>query len=391
MIQNICSVRCAALLVLLFSFSPAESDDIYKQQQELEKIIKEIDDSRNNLDSLRGVEKQVLKEISNYEQRASMNKTVLQRLNRQLRGLRKDMGISKRRLEESEEHFESSRRRYINNLKYYYSGTRKDIFEFGDEIQEEKDAFRKLIYLRSLAAYDREELTEATEYLNASENEYSSLIDKEKSVDRVRLEKSSEYTIITSQKEKKERTLSKVRRKKESEADRLITLSEEARQMEELIARLEQARLDRERSREPVQFDFKTGNFLSYKGGLSAPMKGNVINHFGWKTERVTGLKSFSPGIEIKGKKNSALVAVASGVVAFIGNLRGYNNFVIVEHEDGFYSTYAGLDGLNVVQNQIVGKGDKIGVSSTGTIKFELRQGREPLDPVEWIRIDSFK
>ena len=45
----------------------------------------------------------------------------------------------------------------------------------------------------------------------------------------------------------------------------------------------------------------------------------------------------------------------------------------------------------NLTQNQIVDKGDKLGVTIDGKIKFELRQGREPLDPVEWIRIDSFK
>ena len=178
---------------------------------------------------------------------------------------------------------------------------------------------------------------------------------------------------------------------KESEADKLITLTEAARQMEELISRLEQARLDRERSSAPIDFNFETGNFVSYKGGLAAPLKGKVVGGFGWKTDKITKLKSFSPGIDILSRKNTPVMAVAPGAVAYIGNLRGYDNFVIVEHEDGYYSTYAGLDDLRVVQYQIVDKGDIIGKTPDGNIKFELRQGREPLDPVEWIRIDSFK
>jgi murein DD-endopeptidase MepM/ murein hydrolase activator NlpD len=248
-----------------------------------------------------------------------------------------------------------------------------------------------MVYLRALAAYDKAELTEASEYLDASEQEYSELMDQEKTVTDVKVKKRSEYTIIASQKEKKEKVLSKVRRKKESEADRLITLSEAARQMEDLIVRLEQARREREIAQTASQFDFKTGNFVSYKGGLAAPAKGAITKSFGWKTDPITKLKSFSPGIEIKGRNNLSVTAITSGVVAYVGNLRGYDNFVIVEHEDGFYSTYAGLDELTVVVNEIVARGSKLGVTSDGTVRFELREGRQPLDPVEWIRIDSFK
>ncbi|UCD95555.1 MAG: peptidoglycan DD-metalloendopeptidase family protein [Candidatus Zixiibacteriota bacterium] len=371
--------------------APAKSDDILEQKKELEKIKAEIENSRTNLDSLRTIEKELLGEISDYEQRASLNKTVLERLNNQLGALRKDIGKSKDKLEQSEGRFQTSQGRYISNLTYYYSGLRAAPPEAGEEIDREKDAFRKMVYLRAVAAYDKAELSEASEYLDAAEQEYTDLMDQKKTVTDVKVKKRSEYTIIASQKEKKEKVLSKLRRKKESEADRLITLSEAARQMEDLIVRLEEARRERETARTPSQFDFKTGNFISYKGGLTAPAKGEIIKSFGWKLDPVTKLKSFSPGIEIKGKNNAPVTAVASGVVAYIGNLRGYDNFVIVEHEDGFYSTYAGLDNLVVVVNQIVAKGSMLGGALDGAVRFELREGRQPLDPVEWIRIDSFK
>lgn len=367
------------------------STDLQEQKQELEKIRKEMEDSQKNLDSLRNVEKKVLKDISEYEQRASMNKTVLDRLNKQLNGLRKDIESSKGTLASSEKHYTGSYGRYLTNLKYYYSGIRPEGRVLSDEIKKEKDAFKKRVYLKALAEYDKEELTMASDLLQAADKEFSDLVDEERSVSDVSKKKKSEYTIITSQKEKKERDLTKVRRKKENEADKLITLTEAARQMEELVSRLEQARLDRERSSAPIDFNFETGHFGTYKGALYAPIKGTVTSGFGWKTDKITKLKSYSPGIEIKGTQNASVMAVAAGMVAYLGNLRGYDNFVIIEHEDGYYSTYAGLDNLRVVQNQIVDKGDKLGSAPNGTIKFELRQGREPLDPVEWILFDSFK
>jgi len=384
-------IAIVAAAILLICFSAAAGTDIQEQKQELEKIKTEIEDSKRNLDSLRNIEKQVQKDISEYEQRASMNKTVLNRLNRQLSSLGKDISSSKEKLSTSEKRYHTSRSRYLNNLKYYYAGIRPQGPVMADEIRKEKDAFKKIMYLKALAAHDKEEVTLASEYLQEADREHTGLIDQEKSVSNVQKKKKSEYTIITSQKEKKERDLSKVRRKKESEADKLITLAEAARQMEELISRLEQARLDRERASAPIDFNFETGNFITYKGGLATPLKGKVVSSFGWKTDKITKLKSYSPGIEVAGKAKAQVLAVASGMVAYIGNLRGYDNFVIVEHEDGYYSTYAGLDDLRVVQNQIIYKGDKLGITSDGKIKFELRQGREPLDPIEWIKIDSFK
>jgi len=379
------------LILFLGSVSTYADDDILNQKQELEKIKKEIEVSKNNLDSLKGVERQVLKDISEAEQRASMNKTVLKRLNNQLSGIRKDINHSRSRLEESEQHFSSSRERYVNNLKYYYLGVNSLSENPANQIENEKTNYKKRQYLRALAAYDKDEMTRASIYLTEAENEVSELIDKEKSVDNVRAQKNSEYAIITSRKNKKEKALSNIRRKKEDEADRLVTLSEAARQMEDLIVRLEKERLAREKSDLPVDFDYKTGNFATYKGTILAPVKGTVTSSFGWKVDKITNLKSYSPGIEIKGSKNSPVLAVARGVIAYIGSMRGYGNFVIVEHEDGYYSTYSGLDQLTVISDQIVDRGDRLGITPNGVIKFELREGRTPLDPVEWIRLDSFK
>lgn len=383
----------SVLLIISISIFMGEvrGDNLIDQKKELERIQKDIDKSRINLDSLKGRERHIQKEISNYEQQESLNKTIIGRLNRQLQNLQNDISSSRENLDVSEKHHMLSNERFINNLKYYYTGTRQNTFYPGEEIERERQAFQRTIYLRALANYDREEMTSASKYLEDAEKQYTDLVDEEKSVDKVRKKKRSEYTIISSQREKREKDLSKVRREKEDETDRLITLSEAALQMEDLIGRLERARQSRNKSRKLIDFDFETGNFVTYKGRLAAPIKGKILNRFGWKTDKTTYLKSFSPGIEIMGGKNDPVSAVASGVVAYTGYIRGYSNFIILEHEDGYYSTYAGLEKLTVVQDQIIDRGEKLGITPNGIVKFELRKGRQPLDPVEWVKIESFQ
>jgi len=387
-------VTAAAVLgmvITLISVTSAQSGDLVNQKKELEKIRRDIEKCQQNLDSLQNAEKRVLNEISDYEQRAAANETVLQRLNQQLNAIRGDIQGSRTRLEDSQARLRSSRSRYIGNLNYYYSGIRWGGITRNNEILMEREAYLRLRYLRTLAAYDKIQLSRSSEYLKEAEKEYQDLINREKTVDEVRKKKKSEYTIVASQKQKRERDLSRLRRNKDSETERLEALSDAARQMEEVVARLETARKKREKAAAPSEFKYATGNFASYKGRLPTPLAGTITKGFGWSTDPITKLKSFSPGIEIVGKKKSSVAAVADGVVAYVGNLRGYGNFVIIEHEDGYYSTYAGIDNLSVEQGQKIGRNEKLGIISSGNLKFELRRGKESLDPVEWIRIDYFR
>ncbi len=377
-------------LALMPFISFGQKGGIIEQRSDLEKIKKEMEDCRKSLDSLQEQEKNTLKEISNYGQRASVNETVLKRLNRQLDGIKNNIRKSKISLDNFQEELNASRSRFTGNLKYYYTGLRWNLSVQSGETQKEKDALRRILYLRELAAFDRDQLSRASEYLTQAEKDYSTLLDREKTVGEARKKKKSEFILTSSQKEKREKELSKLRRKKEGESERLMALSEAARQMEDLIAQLEAARRDKKEGLAGAE-SAVSGNFVSYKGALQAPLTGKIIKAFGWSIDKITKLKSFSPGIEIVGEPNSKITAVADGIAAYVGNLRGYGTFVILEHEDGYFSTYAGIERLEVEQGEIISQGEKLGVSPSGIIKFELRHGKEPLDPIEWIKIDYFR
>jgi len=388
-------IRCltlgAFLLVGLTLGVSAQKVDIVEHKGELEKIRQDIEKSRRNLDSLQQVEKRLQKELSDYEQRTSINETVLKRLTDQLTTARKSVSDAKATIERSQKKFQTTRVRYLENLQFYYRGMRRDFSETSAEINIEKNALRRYLYLKALANYDRDQLTRSSEYLKEAEAEYASLTDKEKSLGVAQRKKKREFTISSSQKERRARDLSRLKRKKDAESDRLLSLSEAARQMEDLVARLESERQERKNQTGPENFDYRTGNFQSYKGRLLAPMKGKVIKGFGWSVHPATKLKAYSPGIEIKGAAGQPIAAIASGVAAYTGNLRGYGVFIIIEHEDGYYSTYAGLADTHIETGQVVRQGEVLGVSADGILKFELREGKEAIDPVEWIKLEYLK
>ena len=201
--------------------------------------------------------------------------------------------------------------------------------------------------------------------------------------------KETSTVLAESQQKKQKRNLVKIRRKETETVDRIIVLQQAAAEMERIIVRIQQEIEERllasRKSKDSPSF------FITLKGHLSTPYRGKIIETFGDKVNPVTNLKSFSAGIAIKGQPGSKVVSVASGSIAYIGNLRGFGNFIIINHDDRFFTTYTGLDNIMVFIDEYILAGNKLAVSDNkGLVKFELRDGRQALDPIEWIRLDSF-
>jgi septal ring factor EnvC (AmiA/AmiB activator) len=163
-----------------------------------------------------------------------------------------------------------------------------------------------------------------------------------------------------------------------------------ARQMEDIIARLEQEQRRRQTSEEP-QVRLSATSFEQLQGRLKPPIRGKIVDTFGWKQDKITNLKSFSPGIVITPRQGQKeVLAAAPGRVVYVGRLRGYENFVILEHDDGFFTTYAGLSSVYVDLGELINTGKTLGAPGRGDTRFEIRRGREHLDPVIWLNIDEF-
>ena len=83
--------------------------------------------------------------------------------------------------------------------------------------------------------------------------------------------------------------------------------------------------------------------------------------------------------------------AVADAAVRFAGWFRGYGRIVILDHGDGYFSVSGHLDELFVAVGDSVQEGDTLGtVGETGSLSgprlyFEIRAGKNPVDPARWL------
>ncbi len=121
--------------------------------------------------------------------------------------------------------------------------------------------------------------------------------------------------------------------------------------------------------------------------GFLRPVGGKIISGYGSKSD---GLHN--DGINIKAVRGEPVRAAQSGQVVYVGNaIDGYGNLILIRHVGGYVTAYAHLDkalvkkGDKVKRGQVIGKVGSTGHVSEPQLHFEIRRGKEALNPAPLI------
>ena len=122
----------------------------------------------------------------------------------------------------------------------------------------------------------------------------------------------------------------------------------------------------------------------STAGKWQWPAEGAVISRF-------SSGSSLNKGIDIAGRLGQPVRASSKGTVVYAGgDLRGYGEMVIINHDDTYISAYGHNRRLLVNEGQQVSAGQQIAeMGSTGTdqvkLHFEIRRQGSPVDPLQYL------
>jgi len=120
--------------------------------------------------------------------------------------------------------------------------------------------------------------------------------------------------------------------------------------------------------------------------------KGWVSSRYGKRTDPFTGKPAYHHGMDFAGKSGSDVLAVAGGVVTWVGERSGYGRMVEISHGDGLASRYGHNQENLVAPGDVVRKGEPIALMgssgrSTGAhVHFEVYKNGRSVDPSSYVR-----
>ncbi len=133
----------------------------------------------------------------------------------------------------------------------------------------------------------------------------------------------------------------------------------------------------------------KAKPFAQSRGSLLPPVQGRVLAAYG---QAKSGTNLRWKGQWLAAATGTPVRAAAGGRVAYVGWMHRYGLMVILEHDGGYYTLYGHADAADVRLGQWVDAGTRIARAGTSGghrdsgIYFEIRKGRNAIDPRPWLR-----
>jgi Membrane proteins related to metalloendopeptidases len=116
-----------------------------------------------------------------------------------------------------------------------------------------------------------------------------------------------------------------------------------------------------------------------------------ITSGFGMRKSPFTGLREFHSGLDIFAMRGTPVIAPGNGRVCFLGTNGGLGKMIGIRHNNQYQTIYGHLSGYNVKLNQVVKRGDCIGLvgrtgNSTGYhLHYEIHKQGKAVDPFAYL------
>ena len=168
------------------------------------------------------------------------------------------------------------------------------------------------------------------------------------------------------------------------ESERALALGERARDIVDLMDRLEDAGTLCERlAARPDQTGEPAPEAVRSSSGpppYRLPVIGQLVTGMGEVNEG--GVRS--RGLSLVTQPGAQTVAPTAGRIAFSGPYRGYGQILIIDHGQGWTTLITGLHRVTAQVGDTVRQGEPVGITGQGrpTVTIELRRNGRPVDIV---------
>ena len=360
----------------------AIEQEIQEKESELERLRRDLEEKRSQAAEIAGREHDLLGEIQRINEEMEVNRRLLEKLGEKKAVLLDDLRETRGELHAAERRLSAAEEMLHKRLRAIYKFGRVEVMEVILLSRTFADLAKRVYYLSMVADHDLDLIGVFEDRVETRRVLLEHIELKKSRIEDVEAEVARETGNLQLKKEQRDALVARLKEKRYYYENLAQKLEEASRNLEDLLDDLE---VRQEETRyEGTPFDGRVGR-------LRWPCEGTVVGEFGVETHPRFGTIIRNNGIDIKALPGTTVRAVARGDVSFAGTLSGFGSCVVISHGAGFYTLYGHLETIMVSQGYPVREGDGLGtVGETSTpegavLHFEIRQGRQPLDPAEWL------
>ena len=379
---------CLITITILFIFSSplhcaengvSNNKDFSDYRINIRRLQHGIVQQKNQMSENREQEHGILEEIENLDKRLSIQKGKIAELNAKMRHQqslidREEKALSKIRVDRDlvEKHLQKRITAYytmgdIGLLNVTFSTkTLPELLTFHDSFD-------------ALIKYDQDVIKVYRETINDLERAKAALTLEKSVLEEFILQAKQEETVLQDTKIEKRSLLTHIRTQTRLHKQAIEEMQQASEKLADSIVAI--------KNKNEV---YEEG-FFTNKGSLPPPVDGTIITLFQQEKTNKLGMIRKSSGIELQAGDGTKIIAVSDGNVIYAGYLRGYGNTVIIHHGLQYYTVTSRIEKILVEQGDKVKINDSIGiVGDTATLfdeglYFEIRHGRQSLDPLLWL------
>lgn len=374
------------------------SSRLREKREELKQVKRELDRERKQAQQVARKERSLFEELDRIDRE-------LQQKGRELKELQARLKVSTERLQTTQRDIKLTRNQldqiqglFRRRVRAIYKQGRHGYVQALLSSEDLSGAGRRIRYLAAIANQDQRMVAAYTAALET-------LGDQQAELERSKAELTLSQKAVTAKREEilgeqqaRRLLLAKVQEHKKEHLAAIRELELATRELQDLIARLQQQRrpqIGRGPHPKPLRIPGRSegplGAFASLKGRLPWPTSGALVSTFGRQEHARYRTVTFNHGIEIRAPEGQKIVSVFEGVVLYADWFKGYGRLIVLDHGDGYYTVYAHAAEILVEVGDRVAKGQIIGlVGNTGSVSgsqlyFEVRYRGGPQDPLAWL------
>jgi septal ring factor EnvC (AmiA/AmiB activator) len=396
------------LSLIFTSISSSQEEN----QDELDRLNKEISNLRNQISTLETEQKSVIRTIEQYRITRKVHEREVEILQIKIQETDKNISALEIEIEENKAAIALKQEKIGFILRKLFINGRFDMLKALLSVKSTRDMSLAHTYLSYLAKKDIRLIDEFREELKKLDENIASLEKEKDRLGKMFTEEEEHVRQANIALRKQQDILQQIKSRKGIYKESLDQKIEARKKLTEMLAQMERERAEAEaEAKAKAEAEAETNNtetatelktpppamtgLSGEKGKLPWPVRGQIIEYYGLIKDKIHDVQIENDGIDIKAKVGTSVKAIAVGKVRFCSWHDAAGNLVVIEHGKGYYSLYAHLSRFDVSLDDYVKAGEVIGaVGETGSLKgpmlhFEIRQirdtGPKALNPINWL------